>query len=305
MARCRFALLAFVALTLSGTAYAGAEAKDQSRSAFRRGVAKLKEEKFTEARDEFQEAYKLFPHPSILLNLGLARIRLSEWVEAEQDLTKFIADDGGATADEIQSARSWLGEARDHLGTLKLQVSPDKATVTLDKKPVTITPAALSSVRATAGMHQLHVDAEGFEAYDEFVTVVAKEELTRRVTLIPKKGEPVAAGGDEKPARSGLSGQQVGGIVLLGTSAAFLGAGIFCGISAASYADHYNRARVQDPAEKDTGILFRTLADVGFGAAIVSGVVGTYLLVSAPKQGAKKTVTASIGPSSIVLRGEF
>src|SRR5579883_3465343 len=66
-----------------------ADARERSRAAFRRGVAQAHDGDYPAARDSFLEAYKLFPHPSILLNLGISRARTGEWVDAEQDLVHF------------------------------------------------------------------------------------------------------------------------------------------------------------------------------------------------------------------------
>ena len=61
-------------------------ARDQSRAAFMRGVADAHQGHYTAARDAFLEAYTLFAHPSILMNLGIARWHTGEYVQAERDL---------------------------------------------------------------------------------------------------------------------------------------------------------------------------------------------------------------------------
>src|SRR5262245_16311640 len=80
------------------------EAKEKSRAAFRRGVAQLRAQDWHAARASFEQAYSLFPHPSILLNLGIARLKTNEPVLAEQDLVKFLSEDIGASADELSGA---------------------------------------------------------------------------------------------------------------------------------------------------------------------------------------------------------
>ncbi len=279
----------------------GDEAKEQSRAAFMRGVAKLKDESFDGAKTEFLEAYRLFAHPSILLNLGLSRLRLAEYVDAEQDLLKFIAEDGGAPPKEIHSARTWLAEAREHLATLRVQATPDRATVSVDKTAIATSPNALASVRVGAGPHALHVEAEGFEPFDETIEVAPKEDVVRRPVL---KAKVVAPALPPPVAEStGMSGRRVAGIAVLGVGVAFLGAGIACGTEAQSLADKYNGARVQNPDDKSKGLTLRTVADIGFLAALAAGGVGTYLIITGGKK--TPTATASFGPTSIQISGHF
>jgi Tfp pilus assembly protein PilF len=76
---------------------ADADAREKSRVAFRRGVAQLRSQDWTAARASFEAAWALYPHPSILLNLGIARLRTDEPVRAEQDLVRFLSEDVGAS----------------------------------------------------------------------------------------------------------------------------------------------------------------------------------------------------------------
>src|SRR5215472_18592184 len=102
------ALLAFaLAFALPAAAF-GEDVREQSRAAFLHGVSEAHQGNYAAARDAFLEAYRLFAHPSILLNLGIARWHTGEYVAAEQDLARFLSDDGGASDDEIASARAAL-----------------------------------------------------------------------------------------------------------------------------------------------------------------------------------------------------
>src|SRR5580704_12156902 len=77
------------------------DARDASRAAYRRGVEQAEKGDYVSARDSFLEAYRLFAHPSILLNVGIARMMTQEYVAAEQDLARFLSDDGGAPPADI------------------------------------------------------------------------------------------------------------------------------------------------------------------------------------------------------------
>ena len=117
----------------TGSVHADDDARERSRAAFRRGVGQAETGDYASARDSFLEAYTLFPHPSILLNLGIARAHTGEWLEAEQDLVRFLADDGGAQPDELASARAELAQTRNHLGTFRLRVRRIQPQVALSE----------------------------------------------------------------------------------------------------------------------------------------------------------------------------
>src|ERR1700722_2273172 len=141
----RLLLAAATLATLVASAapgHAQDDPKEQSRAAFRRGVSQASAGDYAGARDSFQEAYRLFAHPSILLNLGIARAHTGQWLEAEQDLVRFLADDGGAKPDELASARAELAQTRGHLGTFRLRVAPTGSRATLDAHAVAVIPGS-------------------------------------------------------------------------------------------------------------------------------------------------------------------
>lgn len=309
--------VAGTAVGTPSTAHAADDAREQSRAAFRRGAALFKQGDFAGARDAFAEAYKLFAHPSILLNLGIARSKTNEWVDAEQDLLRFLADDGGATPEEVQSARTALAEVREHLGTLKLKVAPDAAQATLDGKAIAVVPGGYSETRLPAGVHDLHLEADGYESVDQKIAVSKGKVTVKQVALFAARsggGAAVAAGGGGEAAGAGAAGAGGGaangsggasngaggaagrddkdgvaglfypdtrhyvGWGLVGVGVVAAGFGTFAGLRALSLSGDYKRTH--DPATKSSGVTFRTLADVSFLGAILGVGIGGYLLLA-------------------------
>lgn len=272
-----------------------------SREEFRRGVALVREGNLNDARDAFEKAYALFPHPSILLNLGILRLRTGEYIRAEDDLSHFLVNDGGATDDEIASAREALSEARDHLGTIRLRVTPESAHVTLDGRSVALVQGGPTEIRTTLGLHEVKIRADDYDAGDEHVMVTRDHVAERTVLLTPHVGEraEIVVGpqtSENKPPLRSIVGW---GLVGLGGAAAL--GGILCGVRAITLADDYNNERPQDPSDKSTGIAFRTTTDILFLTAIASGGVGAYLLLTTPK----KSTTVAVGPASVHVKFEF
>lgn len=276
--RARRPLLAAALLaTLVASAAPGraqSDPREQSRAAFRRGVAQASAGDYAGARDSFLAAYHLFAHPSILLNLGIARAHTGEWVEAEQDLVDFLADDGGAKPDELASARAELAQTRSHLGTFRLRVTPTGARATLDAHAVAVIPGSFVDVRTTRGPHDLHVAAEGFPPVDQVVSVDADHGPDVDVRL---------SHGHANTAPPPMDGRNIAGWFLVGGGVVALGVGAYTGASAQTLANEYNtsgNAHYQDPSTKSSGLVFRTAADVAFVAALALGGLGTYFLLT-------------------------
>jgi hypothetical protein len=267
----RAGVIALAALALSSSvALADDDARTRSREAFRRGVTDVQAGDYTGARDAFAEAYRLFPHPSILLNLGIVRVRTGEYRQAEEDLLHFLADYGDASASDLASARAALAEARTHLGTIRLRASPEGARARLDARAIGLMPGSFVEVRATFGTHKLHVEADGYEPMDRDVKVDATKTPSMDVALTKLGAGPAD------------TTRHLVGWGLVGAAVALTGFGAFAGLRAKNLADEYDtpgNAHYQDPSTKSTGLTFRTLADVSFVIALATGIGGGYLLL--------------------------
>lgn len=289
-------------VVLTSAPHARADARDESREEFKRGVALVKEGQLVEARDAFEHAYAIFPHPSILLNLGIVRLRTGEYVKAEDDLARFLVNDGGALPDEIASARAALAETRGHLGTIRIKVSPAYVRVTVDDKPVAVDQGGTTDIRTTTGLHDVRISADDYDSDEEHVMVTANKTAERTVMLTPHAagGTGDASGSGGTPSH-GISKQAIVGWGLVGLGGLTAIGGIFCGIRAISLANDYNDERPQNPSDRSTGIAFRTTADVLFATAIVSGGIGAYLVLTAPKS----STTVAVGPGEVRFKLAF
>ncbi|HWL87833.1 MAG TPA: PEGA domain-containing protein [Polyangiaceae bacterium] len=304
------------AVAAPGAAHEDAGPRERSRAAFRRGVARVKAGDYAGARDAFEEAYRLFAHPSILLNLGLARVKIGEYVEAEQNLLAFLLDDGGAAPEEQRSARAALATVRAHLGTLSIQVNPAFALVTLDGKTLPAVPGSPWEVRVVAGEHALHAEVDGYTPFDRTVTVSPGASQSESIGLVqvvaPEPTAPVESRlrQSRRPSDDGGSNAAAGwGLVVVGLGSA--GFGTYAGLRALSLSRDYERTGASDT--KSTGITFRTLADVSYLVAIASTGIGVYLLLL-PRPSAKSAALSSprsptarfvVLPGQVTMVGSF
>ena len=297
----RSAVAFLVALSLATSVVHADDPRLASREEFRRGVALVRSGDLNEARVAFEKAYSLYPHPSILLNLGIVRLRTGEYIRAEDDLSHFLVNDGGATDSEIASAREALSETRDHLGTIRLRVTPEGAHVTLDGLSVALVQGGPTDIRTTLGLHDVKILADDYAPADEHVMVTRDHVAERTVLLTPHVGERADIVVPDNPSQKQLPLRSTLAWGLVGLSGATALGGIICGVRAISLADDYNNERPQVSSDKSTGIAFRTTSDILFLTAIASGGVGAYLLLTTPK----KNVAVSAGPASVRVRIEF
>jgi hypothetical protein len=296
-------------------------ARDNSRIEFSRGVGLVHQGDYPGARDAFAEAYRLYPHPSILLNLGIAQWKTGQYVEAESSLVKFLADYGDASAENVESARAALRELRTHLGSVRLVVTTPDAHVTFDSRSIPVTANVEVAIAGVVGDHELTVQATGFVSRHEKVHLEAGSVKPLSVTLeagadAPEAGSAGGGGTNDKAVANGASEsggngntRAVVGWSLLGAGAAAAIVGTVCGVRAISLANDYNHHGF-DPDDRSSGTTFRTLADVTFVTAIVAGGIGAYLVLVKPDannaNGAGGTSTAlGLGPGSFSLRQTF
>ncbi len=303
--------VAFATVTASGAAHAD-PARDSSRVEFSRGVALVKQGNYRAAREAFADAYRLYPHPSILLNLGIAQWKTGQFVEAESSLVKFLADYGDASAANVESARAALREIRAHLGSIRLTVTTPDAKVTFDGRNIPVIPNMEVAVAGLVGDHDLLVQANGYTPHRAHLHLDAGAIKPITVTLVSEAPEPAPAavatvpanGAAPKADESSGHGRVVAGWTLFGVGAASAIAGTICGVRAISLANDYNHHGFA-PADKSNGTTFRTLSDVTFAAAIVTGGIGITLLLTGSGSSSAPSTALGIGPTSLSLRQTF
>jgi hypothetical protein len=253
--------------------------RERSRAAFRRGVTQLRAQDFRAARASFEEAWSLVQHPSILLNLGIARLRTDDPVLAEQDLVRFLSEDPGALPDELSGAREALAEARAKIGTLRVVTSPPSARVSIDGKPVAVrapeagATGAVAEARLKAGKHAVVIEAEGFVAEPRAVLVTPKSESELVVTLSPAPASPSVHGPSRTRSIVGWSLAGLSGVALIASGTMALEA-----VSLSSDYGDVKSKSFQNPSVKSEGIAYRTGADLAFIAALLAGAGAIVLL---------------------------
>lgn len=282
------------------------EAREKSRAAFRAGVGQLQAKDWKAARSSFEAAWAFYPHPSILLNLGIARLRTDDPVLAEQDFVKFLSEDFGATPEELAGAREALAEARTKIGTIRVIASPIAARITVDGKTIpervaatNVTYASVAEVRAKAGKHTVLVEADGHAPQERNVDLAPRAEIDVKIALTANTPQGQTGPGPTPGRDDGPDGRTVLGYGLAGLSGVALVTGAICGFRTLSLASEHEESPSED--KKSEGETFRTVTDVALGVAIVSGAAAIVLLFT-DLGGSKATASNALKGSPLMLR---
>lgn len=167
---------------------AHAQQNDQANRAeasrhFKLGVRLYAESKYDEALIEFQRAYELSPHPSVLYNIAAAHRELSRYAESIQFFEQFLAEgEGKVKPDLLARARTELDEVRGRIGSVTLDVTPDGVVVSIDGRE--IAPEQLDKPLILGpGRHTFMLRAPSGKVETRRVTLAAGDALTVQVDM--------------------------------------------------------------------------------------------------------------------------
>src|SRR5205085_11735476 len=99
---------------------------------FERGYLLAQQGSLEEAISEFNQAYALQPHPSVLYNLGQAYAASGRAVEAVETLSRFLEQAPAGDRERRSQAAALMEYQTQRIGLLSLTVSPEDATISID-----------------------------------------------------------------------------------------------------------------------------------------------------------------------------
>ena len=167
-----------------------ADAKDEARRRFDRGLTLYNAGDLTGALAEFRVAYKLTQHPVVLYNLALVHASLGHAADAVDAFEKLRAAGLAALGPErAERARTVYEDQLQRVGTLQIETNVARASIQIDSVDVAKTPAP--PLRVTAGTHLVSISAAAHEPRHMSVTVAGRAVEVLEVKLVPL-GDAVA-----------------------------------------------------------------------------------------------------------------
>jgi len=244
------------------------EAKRVAGHLLEQGLERVDAGDFAGALERFESAYRVFPSPKILVNIGHALLKLGRETEAAAAYERFLAaapsgSEPAAPADEKRVlARQQLERLRLQLGRLWLALEPASATLRLDG--ARIVPLAGGLVYVRPGVHQIEAEAPGYERRTLSTEVAAAREQPVALRLTVSAPPPELTAAHETRDRAG-AGKRRWGLITAAAGGVLLASGLVLGLEARSKSDELmrtcgNAALPCSPAE------FRDLDSAGQNA---------------------------------------
>jgi hypothetical protein len=157
------------------------EAKAQAQTLLRQGTQHYRHAEITDALADFTTAYKLFPSPKLLFNIGQCNRDLGRPVEAIDAFDRFLSDAQDAPERMVAEAKRSVEELSGEVGRLSVDCSLSGAEVKLDGKKIGVGPIQ-RVVRVMPGHHQVIAVHDGTSPVmrDTYVRAGELEAVTLR-----------------------------------------------------------------------------------------------------------------------------
>jgi len=203
-ARCGLAALALACAVQAVLAVPHARADEALRARasalFRNGVELADRGEYRSALAQFEQAYRLSPHPSVLYNIGLAWFALDQPVRAIAALRGYLEQSGArAPADQRARAEQQLGQALLRVGRVRFAIDAPQPELQVDGAMVD--PAR--ELALLPGPHALRAAASGRSSLEQSFEVEAGSLQTLVLALAPLPQVERAAPALGEPARAG------------------------------------------------------------------------------------------------------
>jgi hypothetical protein len=282
-----------LALSLGGSALADDAARAEAH--FQAGVTAYSRGEFVKAAHEFEQAHQSAPRAVTILNAARAWDAAEDHPHAADAYAESL-NLGGMTSKETAEAKRRLATLEKKVGVLVVATREGTLSVghvTNGKLP--------ANVHLSPGRHDAKItDANGVEtttSVEVRAGAVTNLELARRretpSTPPPRQKPPPSEPRPVIRSSSPLPWLLVGGSVVAA------GAAVYLGVAALDARDEYDASNREDLEAYDRAKSLRLWTNVAWGASIVVGGAGVYLLVSQssePKrQGAGVTCTPGTG----------
>jgi hypothetical protein len=280
----------------------GAATKAEALQRFNRGVELSREGDPRAALVEFRRAYEMLPNYRVLYNIGQVSYELQDYVTALRSFEEYLAT-GGAEVPRKRRAEveKEIEKLRPRVATAAVSVSVAGAAVSVDDVAVGKAPLE-APLRLNPGKHRVKATAEGKRDAAQTIDVAGGDSVKVELKLDDERAEapppppPVAAGRAPVPWLAwGLTGAFAVGAGVTGVVA----------LRASSRLDEQkgslpvSRGDLDSTRSQMRGFALAT--DILGGAALVTGVVATYLTLRRPGG----PVAVGVSPAGVSVGGAF
>jgi len=237
---------------------------------------------FSTALDEFQAAYDIKPHPTVLRSIAECMLQTGDIQGAIKNFEKYLDDPEASQKEEVKER---LEEAHGMRGTVELTSTPAGAGILIDGSVSDkVTPV---TIELLPGEHEIT-----FNLNEQPPIVKSVEVKEGEVSLLNADFEvddvngrqlidPFA--GEDDTAEAKIEKESEGPPPAFWAAAAIAGVGLISGTIFGTMALGAEDDYKKDPTNadtKDNGERSALISDISFGVALTSAIVGTVILVA-------------------------
>jgi hypothetical protein len=153
----------------------------RAKQLFEAGVVDYDAGRYPEALAQFQEAYRIKPHPLVRVNIANCFEKLDRPVEAIENFEAFLGMAEGSPA-QRNEVRAALKELRERVGHIVLNVAPSGARIVIDDRDERRSPVP-DPMLASVGRHRVTVSLDGYETALRVVDVRPHETAQLQIEL--------------------------------------------------------------------------------------------------------------------------
>jgi len=159
-----------------------AQAKQQARVHFEKGVTLQEEEAWAPALAELRQSLALFPTRAATKNAAICLQKLERYDEALDTFQALLRDYPNLTAEDKALAQRAIGRLQGLVGSLEITGAEAASSVIVDGKPRGETPLK-GALRVSAGSHVVRVYKDGYLPFETRVDVAGGQSTRLPVQL--------------------------------------------------------------------------------------------------------------------------
>jgi hypothetical protein len=297
---------------------AKAEAPDEGRDHFNRGVALFREGDYRAALVEFRRAYAISHNYKALYNIGQTEFEVQDYAGARTSFQKYLVE-GGA---EIEAGRRAEVEADvkkldGRVAKIEIKTNADGADILLDDTVIGQAPLK-EPLLVSAGRRKITVQKGALPPVTRFVEIAGGDASSVTIDLAAT-AEPIARGAAAPPVAAAPVAppsppRTALWISLAGTGALTTGAVITGILALGAHGDAETKLATRGATATDIEAAHSKAATLGLvtdvlgGAAIVMGGLTIVLAATSGKghvDAAKPAAALQLSPRGAVFTGRF
>ena len=294
---------------------AKADAPDEGRDHFNRGVALSREGDYRAALVEFRRAYEISRKYRVLYNIGQTEFEVQNYAGARSAFQKYLSE-GGA---EIEAGRRAEVEAdikklSGRVALIEVKTNADGADILLDDAVIGQAPLK-EPLQVSAGRRKITVQKGALPPVTRFVELAGGDSSSVVINLAAAEPPaPVAAPRAPAPAATPAPSRTALWISLAGTGALATGAVVTGILALGARSDAEKKLGTRGVTAADIEAAHSKTATLGLvtdvlgGAAIVMGGVSIVLAATSGKSRADEAKPAAelrLTPRGALLTGRF